>query len=105
MFGVHGLVAIMTAPEKLYTTTYVVETDWDVGLSRRIMDFHKSQRIPPRHGRTTFGGAKDPLIAGACPIWRRLAPSSNNLAALSTNQRRLAPELRRAYSPHDEARG
>jgi hypothetical protein len=30
----------------------------DVGLSRRIMDFHKSQRIPPQHGRTTFGGAQ-----------------------------------------------
>ena len=30
----------------------------DVSLSRRIMDFHKSQRIQPRYGRTDFTGAQ-----------------------------------------------
>src|SRR5690348_17111274 len=30
----------------------------DVRLSRRIMDFHKSQRIQPQHGRTNLGGAQ-----------------------------------------------
>jgi hypothetical protein len=27
----------------------------DVALSRRIVEFHKSRRIQPRHGRTTPG--------------------------------------------------
>jgi hypothetical protein len=32
-----------------------IESDQlDVDLSRRIMDFHRSRHIPPRHGRITF---------------------------------------------------
>jgi len=44
------------------TYPYVVELavaaeGLDLTLSRRIMDFHKSQRIQVRHGRTKFRGA------------------------------------------------
>jgi hypothetical protein len=42
-----------------YVVELTVATEGlDVRLSRRIMDFHKSQRIQLRHGRTNFGGAQ-----------------------------------------------
>ena len=30
----------------------------DVGLARRIMDFHKSRHIEPRHGRIIHGASR-----------------------------------------------
>ena len=51
----------------------------DVALGRRIIEFHNSRHIQLRHGRRIVGKAKS-ISAGAFPIWRPLAPSSNSLA-------------------------
>jgi hypothetical protein len=52
----------------------------DVALSRRIVEFHKSRRIQPHHGRTTPG--KDKTYFRWCfSDLATLAPSLNFLVA------------------------
>ena len=59
-----------------------------VELNRQIVGFHTSRRIPPRFGR-----------AGAFPIWRRRAPSSNSLGERSTKPLALSHAPRRFPPP------
>src|SRR6516165_6029041 len=56
----------------------------EVELSSRIMEFHKSRHLQPRHGRWTTTKTITPIVGGALPIWARLATSSNSLAAHCT---------------------
>ena len=48
-------------------------------LNRRIIGFHKSRHIQPRHGRRSLERT-EPIFGGALPIWGQLAISLNNLA-------------------------
>jgi hypothetical protein len=45
----------------------VVADELDIELNRRILEFHKSRLIQPRHGRRIFNDRK-PIIAGAFQI-------------------------------------
>ena len=48
-------------------------------FNRRIIEFHKSRHIRPRHGRQIVRELQ-PILGGALPIWGRLATSLNSLA-------------------------
>jgi hypothetical protein len=52
----------------------------DIGLSRRIIVFHKTRHIELRHGRSTIPrGEGKSIIVGAFPIWKRPNPSPKSL--------------------------
>src|SRR5262249_34563332 len=55
----------------------------NIGLSRRIVAFHKERHIQPRHGRSTIppkGERAKLIIVGAFSIWRQPDLSPNSLA-------------------------
>ena len=49
----------------------------EMGLNRRIMEFHKSRHIEPRFGRLIYNGNRTNL-GGALPIWGPLVTSLNS---------------------------
>jgi hypothetical protein len=56
----------------------------DVGLGRRIMAFHNSRHIKPRHGHIILKEGET-YYHWCFRTWRRPTPSSNSLAERSTN--------------------
>ena len=86
--GVRGFGRAM-ANEKKYphiVKLAVSKIGLDPGLARRIMNFHNSRHIRPRHGSINFSDSKKKCITdGAFPICRRLTPSSKSLMDGSTN--------------------
>jgi hypothetical protein len=72
---------VMNGFENPYVVELVVVTDGlDAELSRRIIQFHKSRDIQPRHGRRITNSRANSVIVGAFPIYRSLAPLLNSWA-------------------------
>jgi hypothetical protein len=98
----HGSSYKALANERKYR--YIVELPasvggLDVALNRRIVQFHKTQHVQPRHGRTIPKEGRF-FIAGAFPICRWPAPSSNSLVDRSSNLNADARRDAKDYSEH-----